>query len=287
MLTPGATAYRGVSMRYALDAQRLGPALAAKAVWLDADPSTRAWIDHALANPHSGWAVAARGALAKVMSDYDANGILGTHDMRVLGQAQWRTLLGERLRGRVLDVGAGDGHVTAELVAPGPAGTTVTDVVTTELSPKMAARLRERGYRCHELDLASAPLPEPGRFDVIAMLNVLDRSARPLSLLERLRDLLLPGGRLLLAVPLPLSPHVHVGPVTLEPDERLPLDDRSFEHAARTLTELAFEPLGLEVCSLSRVPYLCRGSAKRPVVVLDDSVFVLCRRGESTLHSPG
>ena len=56
------------------------------------------------------------------------------------------------------------------------------------------------------------------------------------------------------------------------------MDDRSFEHAARTLTELCFEPLGLEVCSLSRAPYLCRGSAKRPVVVLDDSVFVLARR---------
>lgn len=279
MLSPGATAYRGVTMRYGLDATRLGPALAARAVWLDADPATRAWIDHALENPHSRWTVAARGALAKVMSDYDANGLLGTHDMRVLGNAQWRTLLGERLRGRLLDVGAGDGHVTAELAQ------SVSDVVTTELSPKMAARLRERGYRCHELDLATDTLPEEGPFELIAMLNVLDRSARPLSLLERLRDLLAPGGRLLMAVPLPLSPHVHVGPVTLEPDERLPLDDRSFEHAARTLTELALEPLGLEVCSLSRAPYLCRGSGSRPVVVLDDSVFVLCRRGESTLNS--
>jgi SAM-dependent methyltransferase len=277
MLTRGATAYRGVSMRYALDPARLGPQLASRAIWLDADPATRAWIDHALANPHSGWSVAARSALSKVMSDYDANGLLGTHDMRVLGNAQWRTLLGDRLRGRLLDVGAGDGLVTAELARD------VDDVVTTELSPKMATRLRQRGYRCHELDLATEALPEPGSFDLIAMLNVLDRSARPLTLLERLRDLLAPGGRLLMAVPLPLAPHVHVGPVTLEPDERLPLDDRSFEHAARTLTELTLEPLGLEVCSLSRAPYLCRGSAKRPVVVLDDSVFVLCRRGEAAL----
>ncbi len=275
MLSPGATAYRGVTLRYGLDPERLGPALAARAQWLDADPSTRAWIDHALEHPHSGWRLAARSALSGVMSDYDANGLLGTHDMRVLGAAQWRTLLGERMAGNLLDVGAGDGHVTTELLAAmNPAG----NVVTTELSPKMAARLRERGYRCHELDLATQALPEPGLFDVIAMLNVLDRSAKPLTLLERLRDLLAPGGRLLLAVPLPLSPHVHVGTLTLEPDERLPMDDRSFEHAARTLTELCFEPLGLEVCSLSRAPYLCRGSAKRPVVVLDDSVFVLARR---------
>lgn len=278
MLSPGATAYRGVTLRYGLDPERLGPALAARAQWLDADPATRAWIDHALEHPHSGWTLAARGALSKVMSDYDANGLLGTHDMRVLGSAQWRTLLGERLHGRLLDVGAGDGHVTAELLG---AMSHVEGVVTTELSPKMAARLRQRGYRCHELDLATHALPEAGPFDVIAMLNVLDRSARPLTLLERLRDLLAQGGRLLLAVPLPLSPHVHVGPLTLEPDERLPLDDRSFEHAARTLTELCFDPLGLDVASLSRAPYLCRGSSQRPVVVLDDAVFVLARRGDA------
>ncbi|MBP7685731.1 MAG: methyltransferase domain-containing protein [Deltaproteobacteria bacterium] len=277
MLSPGATAYRGVTLRYGMDPERLGPLLASRAQWLDADPATRAWIDDALEHPHGGWAMAARGALSKLMSDYDANGLLGTHDMRVLGSAQWRTLLGDRLHGRLLDVGAGDGHVTAELTG---AMVDMSSVVTTELSPKMAARLRERGFRCHELDLATQALPEPGPFDVIAMLNVLDRSARPLTLLERLRELLAPRGRLLLAVPLPLSPHVHVGPLTLEPDERLPLDDRSFEHAARTLAELCFEPLGLEVCSLSRAPYLCRGSSKRPVVVLDDSVFVLARRGE-------
>ena len=271
MLQRGATAYRGVTLRYGVQPEKLGPALGARFHYLGADEATRAWIDDALARPHGAMAMAARVALAKVMSDYDANGLLGTHDMRVLGREQWIALLGALPTGRVLDVGAGDGKVTAELVGE------AREVVTTELSPRMAARLRERGYRCHELDLATEALPEDPGFDVIAMLNVLDRSAKPISLVERLRDLLSPEGVLVVAAPLPLSPHVHVGPVTLEPDERLPLDDRSWEHAAATLRANLFAPLDLEVRALTRVPYLCRGSAKRPVVVLDDAIFVLSR----------
>jgi SAM-dependent methyltransferase len=278
----GTSTYRGVAMRYGYDAAHLHPRLARVFLPLHADASTRAWIDDAIAAPHGPMLLLARKSLGKLMSDYDANGLLGIHDMRVVGTEQLRLLLGGRPGGRLLDVGAGDGHVTAEL-AP-----LFDDVVTTELSARMAERLRKRGYPCHEVDLVERELPERAPFDCISLLNVIDRTPRPLSLLERLSGLLAPGGRLVLAVPLPLSPHVHVGPMTVDPEERLPVDRMSWEAGASTLLEAVFEPLGWDVTGLSRVPYLCRGEAGRPVHVLDDAIFVMRskRRSEPAILHP-
>lgn len=265
----GADTYRGVVMRYGFDPARLDPGIARRFVPLHADASTRAWIDDAMASPHGSMLLAARRSLGRVMSDYDANALLGVHDMRVLGTEQARLLFGGSVGGRLLDVGAGDGHVTAEL-AP-----LFDEVVTTELSPRMAERLRKRGYPCHEVDLVAHDLPEGPPFDCVSALNVLDRTPRPLSLLATLRRWVAPDGRLLLAVPLPLSPHVHVGPRTVDPEERLPVDRTGWEAGVGSLCAAVFAPLGWEVAAVSRVPYLCRGDRHRPVHVLDDAIFVL------------
>ena len=110
---------------------------------------------------------------------------------------------------------------------------------------------------------------------MVTLLNVIDRTPRPLTLLERCRDLLAPGGRLVVATPLPLAPHVHVGPRTVDPEELLPRDKRSFEHAASTLASTVFLGLGLEVQAWCRAPYLSRGDGRIPAYVLDDAIFVL------------
>ncbi len=209
-----------------------------------------------------------------MLSDYDANALAGTHDMRVVGTAQLERLLGRaglRGGGRLLDVGAGDGHVTAEL-AP------LFDAVeTTEVSKGMAKRLREKGYRCHEVDLVQERLEAAVPFDAIALLNVIDRTSHPISLLETLPTLMAPGAWLLIAVPLPLAPHVHVGPATVDPEEMLPIERESWEAAASVLEADLLRPLGYDVRALSRVPYLCRGSKRQPVAQLDDALF-LCTR---------
>jgi SAM-dependent methyltransferase len=268
--------HRGLSLRYGADARALGP-LAASFTRLDADPSTRTWIDDCFTRPVGAVQLAARARARNVMSDYDANGLVGTHDMRVLGTDQWRQLLDvatlTRLSsGRLLDVGAGDGNVTAEL-AP-----LVREVVATETSSGMAKRLRKRGWVTHEVDLVERGLPEDaGRFDAIALLNVLDRTSRPLTLLERLRARAMPDARLLCAVPFPLRPHVHVGASTVDPDEllpRVPPGEHVWERQARAFAELLFVPLGWRVLRLARAPYLCRGPAKQPVLTLDDAIFV-------------
>lgn len=272
--------YRGARIHYACNVDAFSPAL--RPLWhpLDMDESTRSWIDDAVTRPHGRAAMAALAIARSVMSDYDANGLVGAHDMRVLGTAQARRILtavGVEEGGSLLDVGAGEGQVTDEL-AP-----LFSRVTTTELSTGMARRLRARGYECHTIDLAEERLPGAAvaeGFDCIALLNVIDRTSRPYRLVERLRTLLRPGGVLLCTVPLPLKPHVHVGPVTVEPEEVLPTPHgkggTNFEDCMSVLAELFFPACGLEPALLSRVPYLCRGDRKKPVIALDDAVFV-CR----------
>ncbi len=268
--------YRGMELRYGCELTRLPPSLAERFVSLSLDDATRTWIDAMLGRPHGPLATFLHGLAGQLVSDYDANGWLGTHTMRLLGTSQWRRLLGAGTGGRLLDVGAGDGAVTAE-IAP-----LFDEVVTTELSGPMARRLTRRGVRCHRIDLATDDLPEPGPFDVVSLLDVLDRTSRPHTLLARTAALVAPGGRLVAAVPLPLSPHVHVGPHTVDPDEPLPDARGAFEVAAAILAARLFARHGLDVIALSRAPYLCRGDTHAPLYVLDDAVFVCALRDEES-----
>lgn len=262
--------YRDIDLHYGCERDRLPLHLQRAFVELDADASTRSWIDECISNPHGAMIAAARAVARKVMSDFDANGMLNAHDMRVLGTEQAKRLLStNHLGGRLLDVGAGDGRVTAEL-AP-----LVDAVVATETSTPMIDRLRKRGWTAYETDLVEGGLPDEGTFQLIALLNVIDRTSQPISLLEALLPRLAPGAQLIVAVPFPLKPHVHVGPLTVDPEELLPIVDGGWEAQAAALDEILFAPIGYRVDVLSRVPYLCRGSKRKPVTTLDDAVFVL------------
>ncbi len=251
------------------DVGALGPELGARFVAIAPDDAARAFVDAARARPESAVALAMRGVLTRFVSDFDANGLLGIHSMHLLSTAGWRELLGEAPIGTLLDVGAGDGSITAAL-AP-----LASRAVATETSRAMVRRLRRRGLECHAVDLTVEALPGDPRFDLAVALNVLDRCARPLSLIARLRALLAPGGRMVLSLPLPFVPHVHVGAATVDPDELLPIDGVGFEAQARSLYERVLRPAGLVVHAFTRVPYLCRGGKQAPVIALDDAVFVL------------
>ncbi len=284
--------YRHLVLPYGCDRSRLPPALAEAFVELDPDASTRAWIDDAIAAPQKAGVTAMRNVAMKMVSLYDANGLVGAYSMRVLSKAQWSIILDPELArpgiigaglqssvgpgapalGRLLDVGAGDGEVTGELAG------FFDEVVTTELSGPMARRLRDKGWACHQLDLAVDPLPAQASFDVIALLNLLDRMSHPLALLERLPELLAPGGRVVIAVPMPISQAVYFGPRTLDAEEMLPENTRDFETGVSALYTEVLAPRGYAVERLARAPYLCRGEARDPVKILDDAIFVL-RRG--------
>lgn len=254
---------------YRADRARLPSELSAVLVDLDPDHETREFLARAVTTRHGRGRALLHALLRSGLSDFDVNGLLGTYPLFLLGTAQARRLLGAFARGRLLDVGAGSGDVTLRL------SPLFSEVVATETAFAMARRLGRRGLRCHRVDLARDPAPA-GPWDVVSCLNVIDRCAEPLTLLERLRDLVRGGGRLLLATPMPYEPFVYRGGSTRPPLERLPIEGGDWEGSVTELSRSVLAPLGLEVEALARVPYLSGGDPARPLYVLDDAVLV-CR----------
>ncbi|MCB9597775.1 MAG: methyltransferase domain-containing protein [Sandaracinaceae bacterium] len=233
----------------ALRVDRLPARLAERVRPLPEDPWVEAFAREATG--HGALRDALRRTLRRVVSDFDADGLLGTHPMALFGEASWRDLLGPRRR--LLDVGAGSGDVTVHARA------TVGEIVTTELSAPMARRLRRLGFTCHQVDLAWRTPAGLGRFDAVSLCNVLDRCERPRSLLRAAASVLEPGGALVATVPLPARPHFDVGAATIDPDEPLGGEGDDFESALVDLVERTFEPSGLTLERLARAPYLSRG----------------------------
>ena len=224
------------------------------------------------------------------LSDFDINGILGTYPMHVLSTAQWRVLvetaLGALPNSRslfdsettrsLLDVGAGRGDATDEL-AP-----LFQSVTVTETSSHMARRLRKRGYNCVNEDISKSNKFSES-FDVVSLLNVLDRCDFPMSLLATARRALKPGGLLLIALVLPYRPFVYDQSQPRSPLERLAIKAGQFEIAATEFVTACLLPLGLEVLTLSRTPYFSGGDAQHPLYELDDLIVVCRAKGELVL----
>jgi SAM-dependent methyltransferase len=254
-------------LRYSIDRAAIGPTLAEVVVVLDADGDTRAFVSAERARPAHRLRWLTHAFLRGLLTDYDVNGLLGTYPLFLLSSAQWATLLDGRGGGRLLDVGAGSGDVTARL-AP-----CFDEVNAVETSRPMVRRLRRHGFVAHRLDVAGAPAPG-GPYDAVALLNVLDRSARPVSLLGAATDALSDGGVLIVSVPLPMRPFYQRGARTLDPIESLPVVGTSWEAAARSLADDVLAPFGFTVVRLTRAPYLSGGDRRAPFYELDDVVIV-------------
>lgn len=246
------------------DRARLPPSLRALFEPLPPDPYVEAFAREGPG--HGPLREGLRRALRRVVSDFDADGLLGTHRMALLGERSWEALVGRHRGGRLLDVGAGSGDVTAHARA------LFREIVTTEVSGPMVRRLRRRGFVAHRVDLSREPLPHAAPFDVVSLLDVLDRCDRPRSLLRAASALRAPGGHLLISVPLPARPHVDVGTHTVDPDEPLGGSGETWEAALVDLVESTLAPLGLRPVRLARAPYLSRGLRLAAL----DAVLVVC-----------
>lgn len=260
-------------LRYDVDSSALPHGLVERFVRMELGEEGRTYLHRALEKRPGTARTALHRALRTFLSDFDANGLLGMYPMHLLGTSQWKMLIGPAKVKRLLDVGAGSGDVTGTL-APLAAST-----VTTESSRMMASRLRRRGFPCHEIDVSETGVPDPG-YDLISCLNVVDRCARPRTLLHRLVEGLAPEGRLILATPFPFDAFFYEGPRSVEPEERLAVPRGDWEPSLIALVENELTPLGLEVETVTRVPYLCQGDSKRHMYVLDDAVIV-CTKAAS------
>lgn len=212
----------------------------------------------------------AQRALERFVSVYEADGRLGTFRMSLLVEAEWRTLLEGFGEGRLLDVGSGNGDVLTPLAAR------FTDVLALETAPAMVRRLGARGFVAREHDLSLAPIDQ--RFDVVSLLNVLDRTARPVSLLDHALRAVSPGGALVVATPFPMRPCAYDGARTSDPDEWLPHEGTDFESALRHFVREVVAPRSLELVRWTRVPYVSSGDDQSPYYTHDDAVMVLAAR---------
>ena len=262
--------FPGLKLRYAADVAALSPRLGERFVPLARDAGTSAFLAEAERGRHRWLKTRLHRVLRQFMSDFDANGLLDMYPLFLASTEHWRKLLGQQRVRRWLDVGAGSGKVTRTLLP------LAEHLVATELSAPMARHLRKAGIECQQLDLEEHELPGP-RFDLVSCLNVLDRTARPRRMLKRLLELLEPGGRLLIALALPYQPFYYVGASTPDPLEKLSCTEPTWERAVNTLVERELEPLGLELISLSRAPYLSFGDTQRGLYELDDAILVLER----------
>uniref|UniRef100_A0A0G4HSM3 Methyltransferase type 11 domain-containing protein n=1 Tax=Chromera velia CCMP2878 TaxID=1169474 RepID=A0A0G4HSM3_9ALVE len=221
------------------------------------DSETRHWLEEAKNSSMVKLQVSK--ILRAFMSRTTANGILNRGHMHIFSPAQASSFLqrSEGDVGHLLDIGAGDGDVT-DVLAP-----LFSNTSATEVSWSMRWRLRMKGY-----DVVSEGAK--GAYDVVSCLNVIDRCDHPLRLLESMREMLKPGGRILLAVVLPWSPIVEQGRKKFPPKDRLPMDGAfssekptpTFERAAQIFLSRVIQPAGFVVERWTRLPYLCDGGPR-------------------------
>jgi len=227
-----------------------------------------------VAEPYTDSWVFARSVLAAFIGRYSADAALDMSRMFVLSTAQWATLTqrnGTEPSGRLLDIGAGDGHITQK------AAPLFEEVVATESSWWLCRRIRQRGLTAvHAGSIRDAGLCEGG-FDVVSALNLLDRIDDPVGLLRDMRDALAPGGLVVMAVVLPFCPTVIDGGTQRRPAHTLNIPGcgkASWEMCVDRLCQVV-EEAGFEVVSLSRIPYMSHGDSCGDLYTLDDSVVVM------------
>jgi 2-polyprenyl-3-methyl-5-hydroxy-6-metoxy-1,4-benzoquinol methylase len=98
---------------------------------------------------------------------------------------------------RVLDIGCGDGQVSAEL-----ARVTAANVVCVDVSATAVQACTSRGLEAHVVDIGTVPLPfSDSSFDLVFMTEVVEHLVRPDRALEEVRRVLTKGGLLILSTP--------------------------------------------------------------------------------------
>ena len=135
----------------------------------------------------------------EVARSYDTGGTFAAwQEEETARAAMWerRLLLVRRYteRGRLLDVGAGDGRFLEAAKAAGYM------VAGTEVSTAGVAYARQRGFEVHLGQITELDLPEKS-FDVATLWHVLEHVPDPGEVLRKVYSLLRPGGTILVAVP--------------------------------------------------------------------------------------
>ena len=119
------------------------------------------------------------------------------------------------------------------------------------------------------------PLLDDRKFDCIALLNLVDRCAKPISLLNDAKKKLNPGGVIIIALVIPFNPWVETSNGYVKPDEKMRIKADSFEETASNFAETVLTPNGFQVKAFSKIPYFSQGDYYRELYALTDSIWVV------------
>ena len=206
---------------YAVDTSGLSPEFASAFVQLALDDETGAFLDASRSRAMSSWGrwtlflqeTACMALVGRGWSGVDAQSFVRVSTMFVASQAQLKRLLDRAAAPQaqwLLDIGAGRGEPTSALAAALKIAR-ADHVVALEASAPLRRELRwRRGYRgIAKLEEAAGS----GPFDVVALLNVLDRVDDPERMLRAAARQLQPrGGLLVVASVLPFRGSVQLPP---------------------------------------------------------------------------
>lgn len=173
---------------------------------------------------------------------------------------------------QLLDIGAGDGSVTAALARA--CNLDFASVWTVEAAMSKRWRLQRAGFQV----LTDLP-PFSSVYDVLVILNVLDVAQDGAQLLSDALAMLKPGGFLVLGLVLPYRPKLNFGVNTLaglstdlnaSNTKRGAVFEKNF---VELLHFLSAYPLLLQ--KWTRVPYLSGGDQRSAVYVYDEALMLL------------
>ena len=257
--------------QYTVDKTLLPGQLAAVFVESYEDKETLEFLDDCRRNPHTRPQLLLARLLSLALPDYEVHGLLGLYPMHLLSAAQWLQLAGGPKQ-KLLDIGAGQGFVTFK------AKNTFKEISVTETSQSMLKILQKHGFIIYKKNL-SLPLPEAEeKFDVISILNVLDRCDFPLTMLDNAVSLLKPDGLLIIATPLPLKPYVRDVGGKRDQRQALPtMADPGWERQLNFFSEKILRPARLEITRFTRLPYIWKNGQPECFSYLDDAVMV-CKK---------
>ncbi|XP_029637362.1 methyltransferase-like protein 9 [Octopus sinensis] len=211
-----------------------------------------------------------RSVLSWFMTNTSINAYLNRGSMFVYSQAHFMKLLGLKettVFENLIDLGAGDGMVTKKMASY------FKNVYVTEVSNQMKIRLKEKGFINLALDRwANGDII----YDVVTCLNLLDRCNEPLTILKQIKGVLRPGsGILIIALVFPFSPYVEENSVDHTSAEKLDIKGSGFEEQLVSFVDNVLEPLGYELITFSRAPYISEGDISTSFYVIDDAIFIL------------
>lgn len=259
-------------LRYDVARDQLHPVLQNVLIPFEEDEPLSEFLMDCRARPHTWLDMALLFGLSQITDAYNAHGILGLYPMHLLSTDQWQALVPKRLHGgRLLDIGAGQGFVT-QYARP-----LFSTIAAVEVAPSLVRRLAARGFEAHQADITEQPdLFPPESFEVVSLLNVLDRCERPHTLLRHALQFLKPGGVLITADPLPLEQRVR-GDVRA-PKERLGAHAGTWEECLSDFYTNTLVPNSLTPIAVSRLPYVYKSVDGAGFEALDDFV-IACRKG--------